>query len=352
MLSTEPTRQTSKTLIGHVPAERTAKTTTKVPSHTNIGKRTKREDGWVLPQELLDDGQGKSTTTSDDDPNNSIDTDTGSTASNSDMDISTTDSTIDPGDNTPHQARTGNTDNNNLLCPPIINATGAIATGATTPQLRKQNKLHRQETLLTQPVTSQWQRHQGSTLLDDDHWDKRIKTSADSEMAPQGLALKHEAATILKDWEQFGCPTATGNDWTTTQIRAAINRGPHKSTLEPDALEHFATEVADKVAKGKARVVLWDNIKHDHPKQLKISPVAVIPHKSRTYQSILDLSFTLRLDDGGTVPSVNDTTQKLAPQGAIGQLRHSLKRIIHTFAEAADEAVILIAKWDIQDGFW
>jgi len=60
----------------------------------------------------------------------------------------------------------------------------------------------------------------------------------------------------------------------------------------------------------------------------------------------------LRLDDGGTVPSVNNTTQKLAPQGAIGQLGHSLKRIIHAFAEAADEAVILMAKWDIQDGFW
>ena len=209
------------------------------------------------------------------------------------MDISTTESTRDPGDNKPHQAGTGDTDDNNLLRPPLINATGEIATGATTPQLRKQNKHHRQETLLTQPITSQWQRHQGSTLLDDDHWVKRIKMSADSEMAPQGLALKHEAATILKDWEQFGCPTATGSDWTTTQIQAAINRGPHKSALEPDALEHFATEVANKVAKGQARVVLWDDIKHDHPKQLKISPVAAIPHKSRAYRSILDLSFAL-----------------------------------------------------------
>ena len=80
--------------------------------------------------------------------------------------------------------------------------------------------------------------------------------------------------------------------------------------------------------------------------------MAAIPHKSRAYQSILDLSFALRLDDGGTVPSVNDTTQKLAPQGAIGQLGHSQKWIIHAFAEVADDAVILMAKWDIQDGFW
>jgi hypothetical protein len=83
-----------------------------------------------------------------------------------------------------------------------------------------------------------------------------------------------------------------------------------------------------------------------------VSPVAAIPHKSRAYRSILDLSFALRLDDGGVVESVNDTTEKLAPRGAIDQLGHSLKRIIHAFAEADDDAVILMAKWDIQDGFW
>ncbi len=29
-----------------------------------------------------------------------------------------------------------------------------------------------------------------------------------------------------------------------------------------------------------------------------------------------------------------------------------MKRIIHAFAETEDDAVILMAKWDIQDGFW
>jgi hypothetical protein len=66
-------------------------------------------------------------------------------------------------------------------------------------------------------------------------------------------------------------------------IQAAIDHGPHKSAFEPDTLKHFAAEVADKVAKGQEHVVLWDDIKHNHPKQLKISPVAAIPHKSRTY---------------------------------------------------------------------
>ena len=299
----------------------------------NISSQQKQgEDGRVLPRKLLDNGQGKSTTNSDDDREGG-----------SDMDISTEDSTdraVPLTDRT--DMDTGG--NSSLLHPPIIEATGKIATGATTPQLHKQNRLHHQETLLQQPISSHWQRHQGNTFLDEEHWDQCTKTATEREMAPQGLALKHEAAAILKDWEQFGCPTATGRDWTTEEIQAAIDRGPHKSALKPEAIKHFAAEVADKVAKGQARVVLWDEIKDNHPRQLKISPVAAIPYKSGAYRSILNLSFNLQLEDGGIVQSVNDTTQKLAPCGAIGQLGHSLKPIIHAFAEAEDNAVVLMAK--------
>jgi hypothetical protein len=49
---------------------------------------------------------------------------------------------------------------------------------------------------------------------------------------------------------------------------------------------------------------------------------------------------------------VNDNTEKWAPRGAIDQLGHSLKRLIHTFAKVDDDAIILMAKWDIKDGFW
>jgi hypothetical protein len=59
-----------------------------------------------------------------------------------------------------------------LLRLPIINATGRIATGATTPVLRKQNKAHQINTLLSQPASSQWKvHHNGNTLLTEKHWD-------------------------------------------------------------------------------------------------------------------------------------------------------------------------------------
>jgi hypothetical protein len=67
-------------------------------------------------------------------------------------------------------------------------------------------------------------------------------------------------------------------------------------------------------------MVAWDDIKDDPPPQLKVSPIAAIPHKSKAFRSILDLSFRLRLKNGGVLAAVNDTTVKTAPQGAIDQL--------------------------------
>jgi len=332
LLNLKPTREHNKIIAGHIPSQAQA-TAPATATTRHIPEREKRTtDGRALPRELLDNGQGKL----DDEKNITLRED-------SDMDISV--------ESTP-AAATQATMEHILLRLPIITTTGAIATGATTHILRKQNKTHRNETLNKQAITSQWTRHDGATLLDPEHWEQRTKTAEAREMAPQGLALKHEAAELLTDWEKIGCPTQTGRDWSLTEIQAAIDRGPHKSALEPDAIAHFAEEVADKVAKGQARVVLWDDIKDNHPRQLKVSPVAAIPHKSRAYRSILDLSFALRLEDGGIIESVNDTTDKLAPRGAIDQLGHSLKRIIHAFTEAENNMVILMAKWDIQDGFW
>ena len=50
--------------------------------------------------------------------------------------------------------------------------------------------------------------------------------------------------------------------------------------------------------------------------------------------------------------SVNDTTEKVAPQGAIDQIGESLSRIIYAFAEMDDDAKLFMAKWDIKDDSW
>jgi hypothetical protein len=259
LLGTRPHREPNKIIEGHVPIMGDNQSPRLKPLVPNTSTNGQHGDGRVLPRVLLDDGQGKSP---------------------SDMDISSSDNSTttargvhipEPGGTTP-----------NLLCPLVITATGRIATGATTPA-RKQNKALRTNTLLAQPLGTQWTVHTGKTLLSEGHWNTRNNAAKCREMSPQGLALRHEAAGILTDWAQFGCPTCTGQDWSSAEIEAAISRGPHKSSLEPEALAHFAEEVNNKVNNGQACVVLWDDIRLNHPRQLKVSPVAAILHKSRAY---------------------------------------------------------------------
>ena len=96
-------------------------------------------------------------------------------------------------------------------------------------------------------------------------------------------------------------------------MQAAIERGPHRSALLDEATAHFKAEVDEKVRTGQAKLVAWDSIKDNPPPELKISPIAAIPHKSKQFRSILDLSFHLRLARGEVIPSVNSTTVKTAP---------------------------------------
>jgi hypothetical protein len=159
-------------------------------------------------------------------------------------------------------------------------------------------------------------------------------------MCPSGLALHHPVANLLKEWATYGCPTKTGKAWSKSQMQEAVDRGPHCSALSDKAIAHFQAEVTKKVRMGQAKLVAWDTIKNNPPVELKFSPIAAIPHKSKQFRSILDLSFHLHLKQGGILPSVNASTIKTAPKGTIDQLGHALNCIIHAFAEVEDDARI------------
>jgi hypothetical protein len=171
-------------------------------------------------------------------------------------------------------------------------------------------------------------------------------------MCPSNLALHHPAAEKLLQYATGGCPANTGRPWSKEEMQVAIDRGPHVSALFPEAIKQLQVEVKDKVKKGQARVVLWDDIKNDPPKELKISPIAMIPHKSRMFRAISDLSFCLRLKNGGFVPSVTESTTLEVPAGAIDQMGHSLAQLIHAMAKAGPDNKVFMAKFDIKDGFW
>ncbi len=140
-------------------------------------------------------------------------------------------------------------------------------------------------------------------------------------MCPTGRALHHPATDLLLDRVQFGCPTKTGRPWTKEEIWEAVEKGPHRSALSVEALAHFTEEAAEKARTKQAHLVAWDTIQDDQPPELKILPIAAIPHKSKAFHSIFDLSFHLRLKNGGVVAAVKDTPEKMAPKGAIDQIR-------------------------------
>ena len=85
---------------------------------------------------------------------------------------------------------------------------------------------------------------------------------------------------------------------------------------------------------------------------MKVSLIVAIPHKSKAFRSILDLSFSLKLTTHGCVPSVNENSEKTAPGGAIDQIGHVLLSLIHAFSESPYCAKIFQATQDINDGFW
>ncbi len=72
--------------------------------------------------------------------------------------------------------------------------------------------------------------------------------------------------------------TQSGRPWSKAKMQEAVECGPHQSATSNKATTHFKADVDKKVRLGQAKLVAWDAIKDDPPVELKISPIAVIPH--------------------------------------------------------------------------
>lgn len=69
---------------------------------------------------------------------------------------------------------------------------------------------------------------------------------------------------------------------------------------------------------------LYCNNKNKLPKKLKMSPVAIVPHKSFKFRTILDLF---------SGSSSYTATAQLAPAEAMAQLGNCIKRLVATIAD-------------------
>lgn len=100
-------------------------------------------------------------------------------------------------------------------------------------------------------------------------------------MWPREIANNHPAAPLLHHFSEHGCPVDVGEPWSKQHIIKALQRGPHISAKQPIAAKCLREETTEKIKGGYAKIVKWKDIKNNIPTNLKISPFAMIPHKSR-----------------------------------------------------------------------
>jgi hypothetical protein len=172
-------------------------------------------------------------------------------------------------------------------------------------------------------------------------------------MWPTKYILQHNAAPALAQYATHGCPVNCSKDWMAKQIETALKYGAHPSAKVPEALKCLITKANEKITNGFAKIIKWKDIKNNIPPKLKISPLAMIPQKSRNFRGILDLSFKLKSKNKTTAKSVNEVTIKITHQESMVQLGSALKRIIATLADDQIKCKKFIySKLDIKDGFW
>jgi len=124
-----------------------------------------------------------------------------------------------------------------------------------------------------------------------------------------------------------------GQPWSLEQLHTAVRCGAHPSAHTPEAVKCLRVETMEKVQQGFAKLIPWSMLCTNPPKNLKISPLAAVPHKSQQYCAILDLSFNLWVG-GLQLPTVNEATQPLAPHESMHQLVQVLLHLITAVAAA------------------
>jgi hypothetical protein len=174
-------------------------------------------------------------------------------------------------------------------------------------------------------------------------------------MQPQPLADAHPFTPVMKEW-RHGIKVHCGPDWSWDTIEAAVARGPHPTACTPYAYELFNEDIAYQVKAGFSQVMLWDDVRRLCPKNLKISPVALIPQVGRCGRIILDLSFPVYQEVDGVVTvtqtSVNEMTVLTAPSVPVKEIGKVLPQLLQYMRDTPKGLHILFCKLDISNGFW
>ena len=103
-------------------------------------------------------------------------------------------------------------------------------------------------------------------------------------MFPRNDILNHPAGNTLMGYAVNGCPVDCGADWPIQRIEAAIRRGAHPLAKDARAAKACRDKALARAAEKCVQIILWKELKAKGvPKNLKVSPIAAIPHKLREF---------------------------------------------------------------------
>ena len=151
--------------------------------------------------------------------------------------------------------------------------------------------------------------------------------------------IRHPAKRLLKHISSKGAPVLIKTSpWSAERTAAAISRGPHKSAHTYQ--EFLRDEMLDMATRAFWSVLPYEKVKH--LKNLRISPIGVVPQHERRPRTIVDYSFL----------GLNAETLKLSPQEAM-QFGRALERIITQVVYADPRyGPVQFIKIDLSDGFY
>ena len=153
------------------------------------------------------------------------------------------------------------------------------------------------------------------------------------------LKFPHPASRLLQHYKFHGAPVKLHTQpWTPQQISNALQRGPHRSSLQ--YIDYLEEEFVDMINKGQWLILPFSTAKH--LPNLRISPPGVIPQRGRRPRWICDYTWS----------GVNGDTIPLAPLESM-QFGNALDRFLRELLLADPKlGPIFMLKLDISDGFY
>ena len=170
-------------------------------------------------------------------------------------------------------------------------------------------------------------------------------------------ARLHPLYQTLRQWGTDIGLVNYGPDWDWDVIEQAVARGPHRGALDPYNAVTVQEYIQYQVEAGFSYIFPWEEVRKLGPRKLKVSPMAVVPCKNRQRRIILYSSFPFYSGRSkkGADPiqeSVNETTERLAPDAPVKKNVNVFRRLLHFINLVGTEDIFILAKINLLDGLW